>query len=904
MKLILLISASILSFTFVVNSQNINELEQNKSILLNILSSIQVLKNKTKIEADSILASKESNLNSIKLNLASINISKDSLRQIIVTYNISGDNLKIYDLLKTEKIIDPSTNKFGSLYKRLRKEYSLDKETEFIIIENNIYLEKRDGNGRVFSIEKVKLSIDQIDKQNKLLAKGAIRYLLEANLLLEGLTGVNTNYLTLIEKLETLDKRSENATLSIIDLENVKNQISQEYHETIARLDQDCRLLMKSITDIDNQLISISEKKKYEQQKTINYSKYKTKKINGIEIYASPLSVKEFRNGYEIKKARTEGEWKKFIELKIPAYHFKNFEDHQSGYGLIYNYYAITDSSELAPVGFHKLNLMDLNYLDGQLVFSETQRVDCYCGDGKETNYESCPNCNYWTRDQKKYNVCSKCQNRGFINVGIKECSRCHGTRKISILSISDRKFCVFPNSQYIHQNDTDKNIDKCLLNTMEIYDGKCRFAYDQTQNNFQEKEYQLLICKDRSPKYTDDKVATTIGDVQIMNTFLDVTKFRNGDEIKYIEDPVEWELALKNKIPAFCYYNNIKDGKGCIYNIYAWQDKRGLIPQGWRSITSYDLINMSISLNYSFSLTSAYSPVKPPLGARNTDGSFIDRQQIKAYNSHWSSNNYNAQLNFEIHDDYSISSCNSHLQYCKNDCKSGYVLCVRESEDQKIEKKINDSIRTTDFLEQNSELLRNDMEYFKTFEKSGDYQDLYNDSGVKIIDDIVKSDFEQLFDKNGEIRVICLENVEIYCKDQYCCGYSEYIYDEHNNSDNIAGLIIKRQSDGANSFVATAIIANTNRYQGGFTIIESTPLIRKDELVFSLENYEMTFCFSRNKCKASNNPLTNFYVVFNYYNDNLIGIDTKWYSLVEGDYWDFGTDKALDKVLDFMNKN
>jgi hypothetical protein len=312
----------------------------------------------------------------------------------------------------------------------------------------------------------------------------------------------------------------------------------------------------------------------------------------------------------------------------------------------------------------------------------------------------------------------------------------------------------------------------------------------------------------------------------------------------------------------------------------------------------------MSIALNYSFSLTSAYSPIKPPLGSRNTDGSFIDRQQIKANNSHWSSNNYNAQLNFEIHDDYSISSCNSHLQYCKNDCKSGYVLCVRESEEQKIEKKINDSIRNTDFLEQNSKLLRKDMEYFKTFEKSGDYQDLYNDSGVKIIDDIVKSDFEQLFDKNGEIRVICLENVEIYCKDQYCCGYSEYIYDEHNNSDNIAGLIIKRQSDGANSFVATAIIAKTNSYQGGFTIIESTPLIRKDELVFSFENYEITFCFSRNKCKASNNPLTNFYVVLNYYNDNLIGIDTKWYSLVEGDYWDFGTDKALEKVLDFMNNN
>jgi hypothetical protein len=107
------------------------------------------------------------------------------------------------------------------------------------------------------------------------------------------------------------------------------------------------------------------------------------------------------------------------------------------------------------------------------------------------------------------------------------------------------------------------------------------------------------------------------------MNTFLNVTKFRNGDPIKYIDDPVEWELALKNKIPAYCYFNNINDGKGCIYNIHAWNDKRGLMPLYWRSITNNDLTNLALTLDYEFTLTSAQSPIKPPKGVINNNGNF-----------------------------------------------------------------------------------------------------------------------------------------------------------------------------------------------------------------------------------------------------------------------------------------
>ena len=85
------------------------------------------------------------------------------------------------------------------------------------------------------------------------------------------------------------------------------------------------------------------------------------------------------------------------------------------------------------------------------------------------------------------------------------------------------------------------------------------------------------------------------------MNTFLNVTHFRNGDAINYIEDPVEWEIAIDKGIPAYCYYNNYDNGIGCIYNIHAWNDERGLIPNGWRSLDNNDIKSLKLNTYYPY---------------------------------------------------------------------------------------------------------------------------------------------------------------------------------------------------------------------------------------------------------------------------------------------------------------
>ena len=69
------------------------------------------------------------------------------------------------------------------------------------------------------------------------------------------------------------------------------------------------------------------------------------------------------------------------------------------------------------------------------------------------------------------------------------------------------------------------------------------------------------------------------------MTENLNVDKFRNGDPIPPAKTDDEWKIAVVNKQPAWCYYDNdnangAKYGK--LYNWYAVNDPRGLAPAGW----------------------------------------------------------------------------------------------------------------------------------------------------------------------------------------------------------------------------------------------------------------------------------------------------------------------------------
>ena len=79
----------------------------------------------------------------------------------------------------------------------------------------------------------------------------------------------------------------------------------------------------------------------------------------------------------------------------------------------------------------------------------------------------------------------------------------------------------------------------------------------------------------------------------------LNVDHFNNGDEIQQIESSEDWLMYLKEKKPAWCYYeNDASNGKkyGKLYNWYAINDPRGIAPKGyhipsdteWTELTDY----------------------------------------------------------------------------------------------------------------------------------------------------------------------------------------------------------------------------------------------------------------------------------------------------------------------------
>jgi uncharacterized protein (TIGR02145 family) len=72
------------------------------------------------------------------------------------------------------------------------------------------------------------------------------------------------------------------------------------------------------------------------------------------------------------------------------------------------------------------------------------------------------------------------------------------------------------------------------------------------------------------------------IGNQIWMSKNLNVSRYRNGDPIPEVTDPVQWRYLTSG---AWCYYNNNPAyGKiyGKLYNWYAVNDPRGLAPTNW----------------------------------------------------------------------------------------------------------------------------------------------------------------------------------------------------------------------------------------------------------------------------------------------------------------------------------
>ena len=72
---------------------------------------------------------------------------------------------------------------------------------------------------------------------------------------------------------------------------------------------------------------------------------------------------------------------------------------------------------------------------------------------------------------------------------------------------------------------------------------------------------------------------------ITVLGENLNVTKYANGDTIRYVRNQEEMIDAMNKQEGAYCYYNfdtSFNKVYGKLYNKYALQDSRGLAPLGW----------------------------------------------------------------------------------------------------------------------------------------------------------------------------------------------------------------------------------------------------------------------------------------------------------------------------------
>ncbi len=81
---------------------------------------------------------------------------------------------------------------------------------------------------------------------------------------------------------------------------------------------------------------------------------YETVKF-GKQIWMSKnLDVVEFRNGDPIPEVRSLEEWVDYGKNRKPAFcYYDNDTENGRKYGILYNWFAVTDPRQLAPKGFH-----------------------------------------------------------------------------------------------------------------------------------------------------------------------------------------------------------------------------------------------------------------------------------------------------------------------------------------------------------------------------------------------------------------------------------------------------------------------------------------------------------------------------------------------------------------------
>jgi uncharacterized protein (TIGR02145 family) len=191
-----------------------------------------------------------------------------------------------------------------------------------------------------------------------------------------------------------------------------------------------------------------------------------------------------------------------------------------------------------------------------------------------------------------------------------------------------------------------------------------------------------------------------TYNGIQIENQFwltenLNVSKYRNGDDIPEVKDKKEWKKLTTG---AWCNYeNNAENGTiyGKLYNWYAVTDPRGLAPEGYHIPSSEEWNTMLANLGGDFGAggkmkekgtTHWNSPNEKatnqsgftalPAGRRLEEENFADLGDTAEF---WSTTEYNPEVGGSLQ----VKSRNKNAMLSVSRKKGGSsVRCIKNSEE------------------------------------------------------------------------------------------------------------------------------------------------------------------------------------------------------------------------------
>jgi uncharacterized protein (TIGR02145 family) len=308
----------------------------------------------------------------------------------------------------------------------------------------------------------------------------------------------------------------------------------------------------------------------------------------GEQIWmAENLDVDKFRNGDPIPQVKTMVEMLNANINKQPAWCYYDFDEKMGKkYGKLYNWYAVNDPRGIAPEGWHVPEDVEwselISYLggDGGIIRAATKlisdQLDRENSDGtNESKFNAFPG---------GYGNCG--QSAGvnsfsgdFLGEG----------RRANWWAVSGSNGFSYDELALYRRNENCREIELSFNAEEVVIKGQpSEYLYYYSIRCV--KDYLVIDEKDKEIK------SATFGNQVWMTENLNVTKFRNGDDIPQAKSRHDLRNAADNKQPVWYYVNfDPRTGSklGKLYNWWAVTDPRGLAPNGWTIPTAVDWLEL-----------------------------------------------------------------------------------------------------------------------------------------------------------------------------------------------------------------------------------------------------------------------------------------------------------------------